>query len=251
MGGFKITIETFEDVRKKMQAKPALAPTKIDHRKETGKPIIFNVILDISGSMDDYYKELINGFNSVMIPSLKQASERARGPMRLGCLLFSEKLVPAWRGFKTLEELGTEPLSLNMFDQPGLKGRTALYGAMRSGIIWTASAMEHLRQNSRGSIPQGKIIILTDGANNENPLDEASVSTAFNGIEKIDAKNLQPVIGFFNTSDGLTKEQFEIMVKKTGFTGLGFYDIARGKNMKEKQASFRHQFGIFSSQACR
>jgi hypothetical protein len=243
----KIIIETYNEAQTIIKSNPEMAATPPNIHTENGQPIFFDVILDISGSMKDFYDELVDCFNNIMIPSLKGASERYKGPLRLGCLLFSTKLVPAWYGYKSLDQLGSKPLKRNMLDQDGLQGRTALYGAMRAGVLWTAAAMEHMCETGDGEVPKGKVIVLSDGANNENPHEETSVSNALASIGKINSRNLQTIVGFFNTDNGLTKSEFDTMVKKTGFQGLGFYDIAKGKNATERRKNFRHCFGIFSS----
>jgi len=247
----KFEFEDYKKVKEKMKAKPGKAATKMNYKEEAGQPIIFDVILDISGSMKDFYNELVDCFNDIMIPSLKEASHRYKGSLRIGCLLFSTNLVPAWQGFKTLKELGSTPLKRSMLNQSGLQGRTALYGSMRAGVLWTAAAMEHMHENGRGEFPKGKIIVLTDGANNEPPEDEMAVKSALDNLSKVNRQNLQSVIGFFDTDGGLTESAFKTMVSKTGFAGLGFYGIADGKSIEEKRSSFRHHFKIFSSQAAK
>ncbi|GEM_PF-772956 len=264
MGSFKITIENYDQVKAGMTANPEMAATPMDRRSESGQPIFFDVILDISGSMSEFYDELVSCFNEIMIPSLAGAAHRYKGPMRLGCLLFSKELVPAWRGFKSLKELGKKPLKRATLNQPGLQSTTALYGAMTAGILWTAAAMDHMRENGRGESPKSKIIVLTDGANNEPPKEEVAVVKA---LDSIGTKNRQAlmgfgmddegkpkngkVIGFFDTGSkagGLTKSQFNTMVAATMFHGNGFYEIATGGTPEERQATFRHHFQIFSSQ---
>lgn len=243
---------TYEEVKAKVRAKPGRGATQTDRRKESGQPIILDFILDITGSMVDFYDVLMDCFNDIMIPSLKEAGRRYKGPMRIGCLLFSEKMVPAWEGFRTLDQLGAKPLKRGMLNQPGLQGWTALYGAMRAGVLWTAAAMDHLYETSPGGeVCKGKVIVLTDGANNKPPMEESAVTNALDEIGRINRRNLQAMVGFFKTDDGLTQSQFETMVKKTGFQGLGFYEIARGGSLEEQRASFRHNFEIFSSQATR
>ena len=242
---------TIEGFKKKVRDNPSLRAAPMKYGKEIGQPIIFDVILDISGSMELFYDELVDCFNDILIPSLKEAGERYKGSTRVGCLLFSEKLIPAWYGYKDLADLGKKPLKKAMLEQDGLRGYTALYGAMRTGILWTAATMEYMHKNGRGEMPKGKIIVLSDGANNREPRETASVIKSINSIDKLYAKNLQRVIGFFNTDDGLTRDQFNVMAKETGFEGLGFYEIAKGVSDKEKRASFRHHFKIFSSQAAR
>ncbi len=256
-----ITITETEEYKKakaKVKANPKKkGATPMDYKKEIGQPIIFDIILDISGSMKDFYDELVFCIMNILIPALEKAGERYRGPVRIGCLLFSGKLVPAWYGYKTLEEIRKNPLTRKMLDQDGLQGRTALYGAMKAGVLWTAATMDYMRETGRGEMPKGKLIVLTDGANNEDPLEESAVMRTVDGVGKANANAFfdkgmnNKVIGFFNTNDGLSETEFKEVCKNTGFEGLGFYEIAKGKSLAEKQASFRHYFKIFSSQASR
>lgn len=253
MGSFKMVIldvEEYEEAQKAVDANPKkLGATPMDRRHETGQPIIFDIILDISGSMGLLLDELVKCFNEIMLPSLQEASKRFKGPMRVGCMLFSEKMVPAWRGYKSLGELDKNPLKREMLDQPGLNGLTALYGAMRAGVLWTAASMEQMYKTGRGEVPKGKIIVLSDGANNIAPNEPSAVTNALVSIGEKNRKNIQRMIGFFNTSDGLTEPQFNALAKTTDFYGLGFYKIAKGENVDEMRASFRHKFKIFSSRA--
>jgi len=251
----KITIETFDEAKRSIIINPQKGATKMNHKKETGAPIFFDIILDASGSMEKYFDILVQCVNSILIPALVNVSERQKNALRLGCLLFSKELIPAWIGFKTLEELGSRPLRREMFNKPGLGGSTTLYGAMKSAIIWTAASIEHMRETGRGEVPKGKIIVLTDGANNNPPENGTSVNDSFNGLDEKakrafsnKGKN-QKVIGYFNTDNGLNKEQFETMAKVTGFEAKGFYDIAKGKTLEEKQKAFRHHFEMFSRAA--
>jgi hypothetical protein len=163
----------------------------------------------------------------------------------LHCLLFSRGIIPAWYGFKTLDELGQNPLKQSLLGRKSLGGQTALYGAMRTGIIWTVAAMEHMHNAGRGESPKGKIILLTDGANNAYPKKEASVAKVLNSISKINQRNLQLLIGFFNTDNGQTAEALEIMVEEAGFKNFELFEFAKDANLEERSISFRRQMRNF------
>lgn len=245
----RITIEDVKEVAQEKKRNPKMGgmrATKMDRNSEIGEPTIFDVILDCSGSMDDLRDDLVDCFNTIMIPALAGVCQRNKNALRLGCMLFSGQLIPAWYGYKSLKELGPKPLKREMLDQPGLGGGTALYGAMRAGLLWTASAMKEMSDEGDGETPTGKIIILTDGANTLEPSDPSTVKRTVDGLGKAKVKK---VIGFFNTSQGLKKHEFDAMVKNTGFEGVGFYDIAGGSDLKAKRASFRHYFDLFSKDA--
>jgi hypothetical protein len=238
---FRIDIENIEKARKHLSLRRKMPVTPISYRSEIGQPIIFDFILDISEPMRDFCTELIDGFNDIMITALKNASNRHKGGIRIGCLLFSDKIIPAWQGFKTLEELGPRPLKRAMFDQDGLHGKTALHSAMKSGILWTAAAMRHIHEKGRGEVSKGRIIVLTDGVNNMPPMDESAVANTFDSIGKIERRNLQAKIMLFNTAVGLTSDQFDKMCELTGFTSAGFIEIPKNAGPAERRASFRQQ----------
>jgi len=223
-----------EEMREKREV------TQVDPDKETGPPIVFDFIFDASGSMAERYGELADCFNTITIPSLREAAVQYTNPLRVGCLLFSNELVPAWRGFKTLEELGDRPMNAGMFRQPGLGGNTALFRAMESGVEWTAAAMKLLDPDNA----MGKIAVLTDGANNQEPMSPQGVANIMGTIQY--PKSFKTSIAYFKTGQGLSYEQFREMAAATKFEGVEFYEIAPKGNDEEQRRQFRHHFGIFS-----
>lgn len=245
---FKIAVKSIGEARKQMMKNQKMAAAPMDYRSEIGQPLILNIILDISLSMENFYDELIEDFNDVIILTLKEISQHYRRPLRIGCLLFSEKLVPAWKGFKNIRGFGSIRLNKSKLDRKGLQGTTALYQAMISGVLWTVAAMERMHETGQGEFPKGNVLIVTDGSNNEIPREERAVRNALDSIGKLNSRNLKTSIIFLNTDDGLTKEQFGEMCQKTGFNPVGFLEIKLGSNREERKISFRRQIqNIFRS----
>ncbi len=242
---FRTVVRSIEGARKQIAGNSKMAATPMDYRSEISKPMIFYFIFDISGSMTEFYDELVDCFNCLMLPVLKEASQRYKGAIRIGCLLFSKRLVPAWYGYKTLTEIGPEPLKRSMLIKKGLGGRTALYNAMRVGIFWTTAAMEYMRNNGRGEFPKGKVIVFTDGANTDFPKREKTVKKALDSIGNLNLRNLQPSVVFLNTNNGLEKGQVERMCEQTGFTLARIIKIDSDGNPGERKRSFRHQIRSF------
>lgn len=238
---FKIAVKSIEEARKQMRKNQKMAAIPMDYRSEIGQPLILNIILDISLSMEDFYGELLGYFNDIMIPTLKEISQRHKRPLRIGCLLFSEKLVPAWKGFKDIRESGAIRLNNSKLEHKGLQRTTALYQAMRSGALWTVAAMEQMYEAGQGEFPKGNVIVLTDGANNEIPTEEKAVRDALDSIGKLNSRNLKTSIIFLNTDDGLIKEQLDEMCQKTGFTLTGSLKIKKSLDQEERIISFRRQ----------
>jgi len=237
-----IILTNFKDVRAKIEIDPEFGASPMDRKSEIGQPIIYNVILDISRSMEDFYDELVACFNRIMIPSLKEAIKRNKSPLRLGCLLFSEKLLPAWKGFRSLNELGSEPLKRSTLEQSGLQGRTALYGAMKAGILWTAASMEHMKDHGQGEVPKGKIIVLTDGDNNEPPMRKSAVTKARGSMDPLECENLSLSLGFLNTNNEISEVNFRNICRSTGFQDLGFYTSDKNNTLQDRRDSFKNQF---------
>jgi hypothetical protein len=242
---FRIALSSIDEALKQLASHPRMTVSPMDYRSETGQPIVIEVILDLSQSTEEFHAELVDSFNTIIMPSIREASRRYRGAIRLHCLIFSRGIIPAWYGFRTLEELDPNPLKQSLLGRKSLRGKTALYKAMRTGIVWTAAAMEHMRENGRGEVPKGKIIVLTDGANNAYPKKEASVVKTLDSISKLNQRNLQLMIGFLNTNEGLTAEAFETVAEETGFKNFGFIELTKGVSLEERRTSFRHQMRYF------
>ena len=242
---FRTAVSSLDEALKQLANHPRMTVSPMDYRSETGQPTVCEIILDISQSTEEFHAELRDGFNAIIMPSIREVSQRYKGAIRLHCLLFSRGIIPAWYGFKTLDELDQDPLKQSLFGRRSLGGQTALYGAMRTGIIWTVAAMEHMRNAGRGESPKGKIILLTGGANNAYPKKEASVAKTFNSIGKINQRNLQLMIGFFNTDNGQTAEALEIMAEATGFKNFELFEFAKDASLEERSISFRRQMRNF------
>jgi hypothetical protein len=218
----RVAVNSIEKAREQMARNSKMTATPTEYKSEMGQPVIFNFILDFSVSTRDFHAELIDGFNGAIIPSLEDVSRRYKGPLRVGCLLFSKRLIPAWWGFKSLKELGPNPLKKSMIFQKELRDLSALYRAMRSGTLWAAAAMSYMRENGRGEVPRGKVIVFTDGVNNLYPKRETTIAKTLDNLENLVKKNLSKNVVFLNTDKGLTAGQFEKMCELTGFLPNGF-----------------------------
>lgn len=209
----EVTIDSFDKAKKVIKFFPVLGAKKMNHDSEIGEPIIFQVVLDISGSTIKLHNELVNCFNKILIPVLAQHKLCNKTCIRLGCMLLSDKLIPVWRGFKNLEELKKHPLALEDLDQVGPGCRTALYGAMRTSIFLTAATMEHMYEEGYGEMPKGKILILTDGINTRPPKSISIVKKVFENVGRT-KRGLRTYILNLNPGDE--------SAKSSGFESAGF-----------------------------
>jgi hypothetical protein len=239
---FRTVVRSIGEARKQIAGNSKMAATPMNYRSEIGQPIIINVILNISASTEKFHNELMDCFNHIILPSFREISQRYRGAIRIGCLLFSSRLIPAWYGYKTLDEIGSQPLKRDLFERKGLQSGTALYRAMQTGIFWTAAAMERMRDTGEGEVPKGKIIVISDGANDKPPKRELTVKKALDSIESLNYRNIQLAIVFLNTVNGLdNKEQFENICQQTGFAQTGSIEISSDVNRDQRILSFHNQ----------
>ncbi|GEM_PF-5575006 len=229
-----------EEAMIELKEKKRVAP--IDYRTEPGQPMVFDLILDVSSSVRDHY-ELMTLFNEQIIPPLYSAIERYHSATRLGCVLFSHRLVPAWKGFKKPQELGPAPLNHTMFNRPArLQDSTALYRAMQQGILWTTAAVKALDETSQGNMPYGRIIVLTDGVNNASPHRYKAIPILMkNANDPYDF--LKGSLFCLKTENGLSENQFQALGDVTSFKPIDFdtlvtQEASRGRMINLFRSAF-------------
>lgn len=241
----------YEDLKKEFGFDDNESQSLNDAQGTGPRPTAFNICLDVSGSMSTYYDTLVESFNELMIPSLYDFHIKTRNQVVVGGALFAKNINPIWSWFKAIEKLDQNSLNRLLVHKEGLGASTALYKTMGSALYRTHNVMEQLKKRNKNSANgvQGKICILTDGANNEEPTDPSIILATLNklappqrfGNRKIDAK-----IAFFKTSQGLNEADAHKIVKETGFGLVGFFDITKGTNETERKRLFRHSFSLVS-----
>lgn len=228
-----------EDVRQRYGGTP------LNRKEENMQLIVVDALFDFSGSMKDYYAELVACFNEILLPGLLGASRKQVAAARLGTLFFSDKIVRPWEGFRSLDEIATRPLSRSDYSVAGLGGMTALYRTLIESLQRTDNFSKAVRKgNAR---PTRKIMALTDGANNLSPQNPSEVSEAIKRFKPGKADVIS--LAYFKTSDGLSEREFKDMARATGVTHTYFADLTAGGNIETRRKNFRHHFGIFSSQS--
>lgn len=224
--------------------------TKPLDEHETNQRIIMNIGIDVSGSTQELWGEMTECFNGIMMPSFEQVVQKYNRVLRVGAVVFSEKIVPIWDGFQDIKTItGSNSgkghnLTTGIIKQAD-NGKTALYRTMIQCLKYSATAARYL-DNSQppGNPAKIKICILTDGANNMDPLKSAAVKEITDLIT--DRRQVQLVLAYFNTNDGLTNDQFQAMAKATGFNDAPYYfDQVKG-NKEERARHFRRFFKIIS-----
>lgn len=255
MAKSKIKLPTVEEFRKQctveelLNSPPEQIVTPIRKGSEPKPPILMNFLFDASGSMGELYGEMVSSFNEIVVPSLHNVSGRTKSALRIGGVLFSDKIVPMWHGFRALDQLGDRPLEHKMFNRDGLGGQTALYRTMIVGLKLTAQTAAFLTKNTRQA-SSSRTVVFTDGANNLDPRDPGEVRR-LTGIIR-NPKMHQTVLVYFKTGQGLNPDDFARMVKDTGFSDSMYFDLlAAGKNIERVRKEFRYSIGLFSSRHLR
>jgi len=216
---------------------------------ERNQKIIMDIALDTSGSMAELYPTLIECFNDIMIPSFGQVVDKYAKTLRVGAAAFSDRIIPVWDGFRSIEGLRGRKLSMDTIDATG-KGCTALYRTMIESLKQSATAAQRANGSGHKSAPAKiKICILTDGRNNLEPQEVSSVKAITDTI--LDRQQVQLVLAYFDTTrgdgnGGLSRDEFQAMTKATGFSDATYYFDLKNKTGHERSRDFRRNFGIIS-----
>lgn len=138
-------------------------------------------VFDMSGSMDVVADMLRESVNEVLIPGLLGGAASQVGAIRYNGISFNDRIQPLWQGSAKWKSLKDEPLKLDASAyRPS--GSTALNRAIIDAITMTAGYALNEIVPMTGSLPKCTIAVLSDGANNQPPLDSADVRTAVTGL---------------------------------------------------------------------
>ncbi|HBP01043.1 MAG: hypothetical protein UY41_C0019G0007 [Candidatus Moranbacteria bacterium GW2011_GWE1_49_15] len=220
----------------------------INHNERRKQLIIIDLIFDISLSMSLFFSDLIHGFNQLILPGLKKVHEKDAAAIRLGCILFSDEVVKPWYGFLPLDQIEKRSLRITDFEAPGLKGQTALYRAIIEALRGTSAVSDKLRNNN--SLPIRKLMIITDGANNEAPFDVSEVRKAVIDFNLGEEDTL--AMAYFDTNQGLSLDKFNAMAKAIGVTHKGYFDLTKDgnkQNIEDRRKAFRRALNLFSKES--
>lgn len=232
-----------------VKAKYGDTPFTVSELQSVYQRLLILFIFDVSGSMSNYYKDLVWSFSNVILPALKGAKKETKGIMRIGCLLFAEKIVRPWKGFITLEEATKRPLLMKDITEsgfnPDLNHRvTALYDAMIEGASLMCETSCRLNKGA-ATRTKALMLTLTDGKNNKGSTDPAAVKTIISAHNDF-ASNL----AYFNTAkDGLSPKEIGVLSRQLGCQKDPFYgDRLIGGTDKERQRMFRAHMETWSKQ---
>jgi hypothetical protein len=233
-----------DDMENVNQQLPLVTP--IDNKEPLGEPILVNYLLDVSGSMALIKQELIDSFNTDCLGTLYNANEKDKKVIRVEASVFAAEFLPLWYGYKALSELSESPTNITQTSgrNLGLGNRTALYASILKGYGRLVSAAKSFAQGSaKNRMIQGKLIVLTDGANNLAPYEADEVKKVINWREP--EVKVEKTLVYFATSDGLDRATFKAMAIGCGFDHAFFFD-EHGRDHTSQQRALRHLMNIFS-----
>ncbi len=213
-----------------------------------GIRIVF-FVLDRSPSMEPVGDMLLHDFNHEFVPAVKDARADDTSVLRIGGTSFSSDITPIWSG---LDDQGQPCYFHSLYKLPALT--TAEYNppagwgtAMHAAIIdGTARAMKFAadQQAKMGTAPDIDIIIMTDGANNDDPLDPAVVKTMIEGSNRTQVRFS---FFYFETSGGL-RDPKGYAINELGIDpeNVQVFAARPGESAKDRSHRFRRMIRVMS-----
>jgi hypothetical protein len=211
-------------------------------------------VLDRSPSMEPVADLLLKGFNNDLISAIQEARGDDISALRIGGLSFSSDLTPIWEKdtpqgpeyFHKLEELPA--LTTAEYDVRNGCG-TALHAAILEAYA-RAIAYAAIVKGQTGTQPEIDIIVLTDGQNNERPIDPASLRTTIQGSRK---DLVRFTYFYFDTtgggaSDDEVEAEMKQSAKKMGFDveNVMIFAQKKGEDAKAYKSRFRRMLRVMS-----
>lgn len=199
--------------------------------------VIFFAI-DESPSMTPVEQDVIDGFNEIVLPALKGASDSVTNTMEIGALSFTENINPWWGGgFKSLEEV--PPLTGQDYDTD--RGhRTALYEAVLKSYSILSVRAEEIAQKM-GIFPRVILVVLSDGKDRcaPPPTVQEVKAVADDMIEDVFVRSFMG----FETGEVV---DFKAIAKSLGFNA--FFEMKRDLNETDadRQKAIRDMLQIAS-----
>jgi len=199
------------------------------------------LVFDGSSSMMVVEDDLRECVNEVLIPGILGGAAEQVGAIRYNGVVFNHQISPLWASNAGWKGLKDETLSLTDQEYRAY-GSTALHQAVLDAITATTAYAIQLAQKT-GSYPRCTIAVLSDGANNQPPLDAAAVKTAISGLsgELFDLLFLG-----FETGEPV---DFRAIAREMGFSPDQIQDSrpVAGESREQMRRRLRHAMQIFSA----
>jgi len=204
-------------------------------------------VFDRSPSMEDVGDLLLEGCSEDLVPAIKEAREDDISVLRIGGLSFSSDITQIWGNksgnetiyFHKLDELPS--LTKNEYD-PEKGWGTALHAAILKAYA-IALAYANQEKARTGQMPEIDIVILSDGANNDDPRDPGPVQQVITGSKK---DLVRFVFFYFETDYGLKDPKGYGL--ELGFDGENIEAFMKkpGETAAERKSRFRRMMRVMS-----
>ena len=204
--------------------------------------------LDRSPSMKPVQDMLRDDFNDELVPAIHEAREDDISALRIGGISFSSDITSIWESVVDGEPcfyhaLDALPKLTRVEYDPSRGYGTALHAALIDG---TARAMKYASQlqDDTGVAPDVDIIVLTDGVNNDAPMDGSEVKRMIEGCDKT---RVRFSYFFFETAWGLGGDP-KTEAQKLGFDPENVQVFAKDPNETpvERRRRFRRLMRVMS-----
>jgi hypothetical protein len=195
-------------------------------------------VFDGSGSMDVVENEFRECVNEVLIPGILEGAASQVGAIRYNGVVFRERVYPLWPGNLGWKRLKDEKLELTPTEY-WASGSTSLNQAVLDAVTATGAYALQLMQKT-GSYPKCTIAVLSDGANNQPPMDASQVRVVVDGlsVELFDLMFLG-----FETAE---RVDFRQVARDLGFREIQESKLQPGEDRAALRRRLRHAMQIFS-----
>jgi hypothetical protein len=206
------------------------------------------LVLDRSPSMKPVARLLVDGFNNDFVPAINAARGDDISVLRIGGMSFSSDITPIWGNGQTFFHALDELPQLTSREYYMGYGGTALHQALIDALAFAMKYADELKTET-GTVPDIDIICLSDGENNENPIDPDVVKVMITGNRK-DLVRFSYI--YFDTSGSSDPAQTErrmlASAKKMGFDPENVQVFAQqpGETEQERQRRFRRMMHVMS-----
>lgn len=216
----------------------------VDEQMQGGGTRALHFVLDRSPSMEPVAQMLLADFNNELIAGIIEAREDDTSVLRIGGTSFSSDITPIWvQGGIAYHALDKLPkLTVAEYDVANGCG-TALHAAILDAVTRATKYAADLQSSGQGA-PDIDIVILSDGANNENPRLPDSVKQVVVGANK---QRIRFIYFYFETGDGLADPKGYAQ-KELGIDGenIQVFSMKSGESQSDRRKRFRRMVRVMS-----
>lgn len=173
-------------------------------------PVISSFLIDASGSMSVYRKEVIAGQRE-MLNTLRGSAKCDREALLVVQMLFSDQMKPLHNATKLSTKEGDDKVVILNENNYNPNGRTALY----SSVFELLKSIEDIIKNDKKKGYAFTIGIITDGEDTQGGVDTKDIRTLIQYITNKEKLHSSVIIGL--TNKDFTEEKLKKLKETLGF----------------------------------